>query len=491
VAAKRRNHWRALAARVAIALVGSSLITGVAMATSHRVADDALHGSNSIDFGSDVLADKALDDEPAEPTNFLIVGSDSREDLGAGSEDAFGDLGGQRSDTIMVAHVDPKTKTAVLVSFPRDLIVDIAGMGEEKINSAFNSDRGGSPELLILTLKQNFGIDISHYLEVDFSGFADIVNAIGSVDIYFPAPARDRYTNLEVQYYGCGHLDGATALAYVRSRHYQYFDFAEDRWRTDGTSDFGRIRRQQYFIRSLMQQALDRTARQPYKAFDLIDQVSNMITIDKGLNIDDVKKLMFAFIKSDPGAVEMYTVPVQSGNGGLILREEEAQPLLAKLNLRPLEVGVIDYSKYTVDVLNANAEAGAAQIAMGEIAALGFSRGRVGDTESVSRTELRYSSDEGRAAAEFVKLFLGGVGVPVEVARTGGGADVELVLGPDFVAVRDPGVTPTTDAPETTGVQSTGPETTATTIPANPGHEPTDDPNAPTGDQRVGCSGAD
>jgi len=148
---------------------------------------------------------------------------------------------------------------------------------------------------------------------------------------------------------------------------------------------------------------------------------------------------------------------------------------------------VIDYSQYAVDVLNADAESGAAQVAMGELADLGFTRGRVGDTESVARTELRYSTDQGRAAAEFVKLFLDGVGEPVEVDSTGSDADVVLVLGPDFGAVRDPGVTPTTATPVTVDE----PATTATTIPANPGQPPADDPNAQIGDQRVGCSGVD
>lgn len=483
MAPNRRNRWRALGLRLLIAFVGSSLLAGAAFTATHRVSDGYLDDTPKVSFSENVLASDELDDSPSEPTNFLIVGSDSRE----GNEDAFGDIGGQRGDTIMVAHVDPKTKSAVLLSFPRDLIVDIPGMGEDKINSAFNSDRGGGPEVLILTLKQNFGIDISHYLQVDFSGFEQVVNRIGTVDIYFPTPARDSYTGLEVQYYGCAHLDGATALKYVRSRHYQYFDFEEDRWRSDGTSDFGRIRRQQYFIRSLMQKALDRTARRFYKALPIIEDLTEMVTVDEGLVIDDITKLARAFMNSDPAAVEMYTVPVQSGGGGLLLREDEAQPLFAKLELQPLEIPVIDYSQYTVDVLNADAEAGAAQAAMGELADLGFGRGRVGDTESVARTELRYSNDEGRAAAEFVKLFLGGVGEPVEVASTGSEANVVLVLGPDFVAVRDPGVTATTVPSATTDPSAT----TATTIPANPGQPPAADPNAQIGDQRVGCSGVD
>ena len=86
---------------------------------------------------------------------------------------------------MMVVHIDPGKRTGVLVSFPRDLWVAIPGHGTDKINAAFAF---GGPQLTIQTIKQDFDIPISHYLEVDFAGFRDIVNAIGSVPIYFPAP---------------------------------------------------------------------------------------------------------------------------------------------------------------------------------------------------------------------------------------------------------------------------------------------------------------
>ena len=95
---------------------------------------------------------------------------------------------GQRSDTIMVAHIDPGKRTGVLVSFPRDLWVPIPGHGTAKINAAFAY---GGAQLTIETIEQDFDVPISHYLEVDFAGFRNIVNAIGSVPIYFPTPARD------------------------------------------------------------------------------------------------------------------------------------------------------------------------------------------------------------------------------------------------------------------------------------------------------------
>ncbi len=99
------------------------------------------------------------------------------------------------------------------------------------------------------------------------------MSAIGTVSLFFPTPARDKKTGLNVAEAGCQNLDGEQALAYVRSRYYEYLD--KGRWKSDPTSDLGRIQRQQYFLRSIARQAaavknplripkiLDRTDAQP------------------------------------------------------------------------------------------------------------------------------------------------------------------------------------------------------------------------------------
>ncbi len=121
--------------------------------------------------------------------NYLLVGSDSRAFVsGAADAEHFGTpqaASGQRSDTIMLAHVDGGRGTGFIVSFPRDLWVDIPGIGQAKINAAFNA----GPQRLIETIEQNFDVPVSHYLQVDFAGFRDLVNAIGTIPILFPYPA--------------------------------------------------------------------------------------------------------------------------------------------------------------------------------------------------------------------------------------------------------------------------------------------------------------
>ncbi len=121
--------------------------------------------------------------------NYLIVGSDSRAFVEDGTDQAaFGsesDTGPARSDTLMVLHTEGDQ--AYAVSFPRDLWVQIPGKGMSKINSAYND----GPQKVVDMLKADFNLDINHYLEVNFVAFERLVDAIGTVGVYFPAPTRD------------------------------------------------------------------------------------------------------------------------------------------------------------------------------------------------------------------------------------------------------------------------------------------------------------
>ena len=133
-----------------------------------------------------------LPEGPAEGGNYLIIGSDSREQFAndPAAQEAFGtseDTGPKKSDTMMVLHVDPTTKTSMLVSFPRDLLVEIPGRGDGQINAAFND----GAQKVVETLKQNFNLDVNHYVEVDFKAFISVVDAVGKIPVYFAYPARD------------------------------------------------------------------------------------------------------------------------------------------------------------------------------------------------------------------------------------------------------------------------------------------------------------
>ena len=157
---------------------------------------------------------------PQEPQNFLIVGSDSRENVDPNDPDFTdvlpGEVGGNRTDTIILARIDPDNAQMQMVSFPRDLAVRISDTGERaRINSAYGRGR----QVLIDTISENFGIEINHYVEVDFTGFQRLVSAVGGVPIWLDTEYRDVHSGLAPIGPGCVTLDGPTALEFARSRH--------------------------------------------------------------------------------------------------------------------------------------------------------------------------------------------------------------------------------------------------------------------------------
>jgi LCP family protein required for cell wall assembly len=187
---------------------------------------------------------------PASATveNFLLVGSDTRAGADPTAADAGGigtaaDVSGGRSDTIMILRHDTSSGSASLLSIPRDLWVAVPGHDKKRrINSALND----GPDVLVQTIQENLGIPIHHYVEIDFSGFKTLVDALGGVRICVDTAVRDVNTGLNIPEPGCHVLDGVQALAYARSRHYE--SYVNDTWEQDPTSDIGRTKRQQQFV---------------------------------------------------------------------------------------------------------------------------------------------------------------------------------------------------------------------------------------------------
>ncbi len=263
-----RSRWRAFFGRYLISLVVATSLVVAGVALVNRGIDERVQKIPRVKL---VLATP-----PPQGANYLIIGSDTRKFAGeSGDVQGFGDptndpsVQGQRSDTLMVAHVEPGSQRTVVVSFPRDLWVTIPGHeGMYKINAAYDF---GGPQLVIDTLKANFDIDINHYLEVDFKSFQAIVEAIGYVKVYFPYPARDQETGVNALAAGCFPLDGQAALAYVRSRSLEYY--IDGQWVYDGQDapDLHRIQRQQAFIRKLTGLAIEKSLGDPLLAVDIAD----------------------------------------------------------------------------------------------------------------------------------------------------------------------------------------------------------------------------
>jgi len=216
--------------------------------------------------------------------NYLITGSDNSSCIDPSSPyaGAIGDrsAAGERSDTIMVIRVNPLDNQAAILSFPRDLWVTMAdSTRKNRINVAFDRK---NPNRLIRTIKQNFDISIDHYVNIDFCAFTEIVDALGGVSVPFEYKARDLNSGFRVLRTGCYKFTGDHALAYVRSRSYRYFDPAEDKWITEGIGDWGRISRQQDFIKRLVKRANQKASSSPRAVAGILNSaLKNVITDDR------------------------------------------------------------------------------------------------------------------------------------------------------------------------------------------------------------------
>lgn len=150
-------------------------------------------------------------------TTYLLVGSDSRRGLTPEEQKELstgGDGGGEgRTDTIMLLHVG--AGPTLLMSIPRDSMVDIPGNGTTKINAAYAF---GGPQLLVQTIENNTGIRVDDYIEVGFGGLVKVVDSLGGIEICPKEAIKDKDSGLNVKA-GCQNADGATALAYSRNRH--------------------------------------------------------------------------------------------------------------------------------------------------------------------------------------------------------------------------------------------------------------------------------
>jgi LCP family protein required for cell wall assembly len=241
--------------------------------------------------------------------NFLITGSDANACVDpnspwAGAADPDRQNIGNRSDTIMVMRVDPSTRQAAVLSFPRDLWVQIPGKGKNRINSAYVKD---DYSRLAQTLYDNFGIVIDHYIQVDFCAFKRIVNAVGGVAVPFDTPVLDRNVGIDIQTAGCHTFMGDEALAYVRSRHLKWVDAAGET-HEDRASDLGRISRQQDFLRRVLQSALNKGLFDPSVAQALIKSLQTDIVTEDGFTVNDMLKFAGVLRDVDPKGITTYQI---------------------------------------------------------------------------------------------------------------------------------------------------------------------------------------
>ncbi len=362
--------------------------------------------------------------QAGEPSNYLIVGSDTR----ANSGGEYGDVSGQRSDTIMIVRLDPQNDQASLLSLPRDLMVPIAGhSGElEKLNSAFSE----SHQTLVNTIRANFGIEINHYVVVDFAGFERLVDAVGGVDLYFDRAVKDDQSGLFIEELGCVTLNGDQALAYARSRHLQYM--TEDGWSNeDPLADLGRIERQQVFIRAALTEALEEITN-PVRVTELIDIGTDSVSLDPET---DPLQLAEQFSSFSLDNLETHSLPVID-----LVPEVSVQmdPVNAPsiLNIfRGADPNDVLPGTITVDVLNGTGVESQANDVGAALQAVGFQLGERSDYEPqpVPNTIVFHRPGEEVIGLRVARHITGGAQLQVRDDVESG--HVTVVTGEDFTTI--------------------------------------------------------
>ena len=424
-------------------------------------------------------------DVPGAPMNVLLVGSDTRATIDPKEKRSFGSaaaVGGQRSDTIIILRVDPRAKRAAMLSIPRDLYVPIAGTKtSSRINNAFE----GGPGRLISTINEELGIPIDHYVELDFNGFRSIVQAVGGVPIYSPARARDRVTGLDIQRAGCISLDGNQALAYVRSRNYQYQE--NGKWKTDPTGDIGRIQRQQDFVRRVVRKAGQKARGLNVVAIQrLVNSGKRNVKIDDAFSSKDIVGLAVKFKSLEPDTVDMLTIPtVDARIGGaavLRMKQPEASQVIDRFRsvgtaaaprasaARPAPAPNVDPHSVRVRVLNGSGASGQATDVAKGLQQAGFNVAGIGEADSFRyvNSVIAYGRGQRDKALLLQSKLQGGVDVREDPGIRG--IDLVLITGGEYGGVVGQAAPPTSTgvppaAAPTAGAQPKAPPKPAPATP--------------------------
>ena len=499
----RRRRPALLAARSAAVLIAVSALAVTGAAWQWQSAKNKLLNTIvALDPNSSDIRDPGAQNGDE---NFLIIGVDSR--IGANGEMGAGDTSvaeGARSDTIMLVNIPANRKRVVAVSFPRDLAIapmncqawdpetgkygpvydktddewsDNERLTTTKLNSAYAL---GGPKCLVKVIQKISGLAVNRFMAVDFAGFSAMVDALGGVEVCSTTPLEDAELGTVLADAGRQKLDGSTALNYVRARSIT----------TEYNGDYGRIKRQQLFLSSLLRSMISTDT-----LFDLdkLDQVVNTFIDDSfvdNVQTRDLVRLGQSLQGMNAGRITFVTVPTTGyadDEGNEQPRTEDIQALFDAIiddkplpgendnneTLNPMTVATkaaettsvatpteaesdtgysadtnqtiteqvkavaADPRDVTVQVANATDQSGLADTATGELESFSFAvlePDYYSDWSTVTETTVFYSLGNEQAAATVATSLPG-----AQIERISGlGETVQVVLGPDFGGVKYP-----------------------------------------------------
>lgn len=464
----RRRWGRWLAATVSFAVLATSC-GGRALLDS---VGDAIERVDAFGQSRDRPADDRV-------TTFLVVGTDDREGIPADTLRNVLHAGGQSchcTDTMMIVQLAEDGGRASVISIPRDSYVTIPAHqdlttgrqvpdGHGKINAAYGM--GGAP-LTVRTVEQNTGLRIDHYLQVNFLSFVSTVDALGGVEVCSSRPLKDEYSGLDLPA-GTTRLDGAGALRYVRARH------------LDGSSDLGRMQRQQKFLAQLLRQATGNdTLLNPVKLGRVTDAVLRSVKADQGLTTEKLLQLGGQLKDLSGARADFTTVPLSDVNyqvegwGSTVRWDEKAARALfaAVREGRPLTERsaspapsaaaalTVPPGQIHVQVLNGAGVAGLGARVDTDLRKAGFATTGAPSNAgggSTTRTAVRYDP----RWDESVRTLAAALPDAELVPTPGLGATMQVIAGTDYAGVTGAAGPPTPPPPSPT--PSAAPTVTAST----------------------------
>jgi LCP family protein required for cell wall assembly len=467
-----RRLWWVLGTLGVVVLVVVAGTAGYAWYLNHEIHRFDVRG----------LVDVPTTGADAGTENILLVGSTDRCALSVQNA-AYGlcseGVNGVNSDVVMILHLDPATHSLSILSIPRDLFVPNArSTGANKIDAALYE----GPSQLVAAINDDLGIPVQHYVVLNFDTFANVVNDLGGVKMYFPEPVYDAYSGLQVMTPGCVSLDGFHALQVVRARHLQYKPPGvttqdPDYWPFENQSDLARIRRDHEFLRVLGTAVARNGLSNPVTDEQLISSVAPQLSVDRSFSASDMVSMVLDFHGVDPNKAPQLTLPVQVDQFGSYLYKgayygdiefpsnvQDEQVIDQFLGIGATTDTMTGLplpapSAVTVSVVNGTGVTDQASDTGSALGALGFKVVGLGDATPVgteAETVVYYSqkTPADQAAAQAVARSLSGA-VVTALGPTTDGAEVTVVTGSQFTV--DPpaaAAAPTTAAPSSTTATS-------------------------------------
>ncbi|MEV3980630.1 LCP family protein [Nonomuraea sp. NPDC049758] len=429
---RRRGRWLRWVIAIAVAVV--LLVAGVAVGVTAKLSGNLKRSTVTKEDLGETRPPKVA----TSAMNVLIVGSDQRD----GKNARYGRrIAGERTDTIMLAHVSSKRDNAMVISFPRDSLVQLPACratgglpGQQPhlgmINESFNS---GGIACTWKTIESLTRIHIDHFVKVDFTGFKSMVNAVGGVEVCLPSPVNDKKALLHLPA-GRQTLNGEQALGYVRARYSL----------GDG-SDIGRIQRQQMFIASMLKKVMSgETLTDPSKLFGFLDAGTKSVTVDDDLSVGVMKDLATSLQGLNAGQIRFITTPwhyslTQPG------RVEWVQPQAGRLfqivardqSVQGVKGGQakVGRSKIQIELRNGTYRGGLGTQVAAFLEQRGYHISKIGDTarKPQAKTTLLYGPNAETRVPTLTNDLLAATPKLVAGARTN---HLVLVIGDDWKGLK-------------------------------------------------------